>query len=115
MAIEVLVVQHADKVRAPGDPGLSDIGQRQAATVATWLSTNRPEIGSIWTSPLRRAQETAAPIAEAFGLAVQTDARLRERMNWEDEEVLDLDAFLAEWRRASENRSYQPALSCRVR
>lgn len=110
MGIKVLVVQHGEKVRAPGDPGLSDIGHRQAATVAAWLSKNRTAVGSIWASPLRRAQETAAPIAAAFGVVVQTDARLRERMNWGDESFIDLDGFLAEWRRTSEDRWYQPAI-----
>jgi broad specificity phosphatase PhoE len=34
-------------------------------------------------APMRRAQETAECIAAVTGLAVQADARLRERLNWD--------------------------------
>lgn len=108
MGITVLVVQHGDKVRSPGDPGLTGVGRRQAASVAAWLSENKPDVRWIWASPLRRARETAAPIASAFQRDVQIDDRLRERMNWDDDTVLSLDRFLAEWQRASEQRLYRP-------
>jgi broad specificity phosphatase PhoE len=110
MGIEVLIVQHGEKVRAAGDPGLTETGVRQAAAVAAWLAKNRTEVSAVWASPLRRAQQTAAPIAAAFGLAVQTDARLRERMNWDDESEIGLDGFLAEWQRASRDRTYRPTV-----
>jgi len=110
VGIEVLVVQHGEKVREPGDPGLSDIGHREADTVAAWLAENCPEVGSVWASPLRRAQQTAEPIAASYGLDVQIDARLRERMNWSGEAEITLDGFLVEWQRASDDRSYQPAV-----
>ncbi|MGK2947362.1 MAG: histidine phosphatase family protein, partial [Acidimicrobiales bacterium] len=95
--------------RAAGDPGLTKLGHQQAATVAAWLSEGRGDIASIWSSPLRRARETAAPIAAALELDAQTDPRLRERMNWDDD-AIGLDAFLAEWQRASADPSYQPTV-----
>lgn len=107
MGIEVLIVQHGDKVRSAGDPGLTALGYQQAAKVASWLSENHQAVRSIWTSPLRRTRETAAPIAAAFQLDVQTDDRLRERMNWDDTTV-SLDQFFAEWQRASDDPSYRP-------
>jgi len=110
MGIEVLVVQHGEKVRSAGDPGLTEVGRRQAATVATWLAENRPDIDAIVASPLRRAQETAAPIAAAFGLELTTEPRVRERMNWDDAASIDLDGFLTEWQRATDDRAYQPAV-----
>jgi broad specificity phosphatase PhoE len=110
VGIEVLIVQHAEKVRAAGDPGRTDLGHQQAATVASWLAENRPDIGATWASPVRRAQEAAAPTAAALDLPVETDVRLRERMNWDDGSVISLDGFLAEWRRASEDRSYRPTI-----
>lgn len=110
MTIEILVVQHGEKVRTAGDPALTATGAQQAAAVAAWLSEHRTEIRSVWTSPLQRAQQTAEPIATAFGLAVQTDARLRERMNWDDESEISLEGFLAEWQRASDDRTYQPVI-----
>ena len=108
MDIDVLVVQHGEKVRAAGDPGLTDIGHRQADTVARWLAEHFSDVDAILASPLRRAQETAAPIATVLGLPVKTDARLRERMNWGDDSRMGLDEFLAEWQRATGDRSYQP-------
>ena len=110
MAIEVVVVQHGEKVRAPGDPGLTAFGRQQAAAVATWLSEHHADIASIWASPLMRASETAAEIAAAFELEVETDDRLRERMNWDDAATLSLDGFAAEWKRASADPSYHPTV-----
>jgi broad specificity phosphatase PhoE len=55
--------------RAPG-VSLNAAGRNQAATLADTLS-NRP-IRAIISSPLARAQETAAPIASALGLDVIT-------------------------------------------
>lgn len=108
VGVVVVVVQHGEKVRAAGDPGLTDEGHRQAATTASWLVENFPTIRAIVASPLRRAQETARPIAAGFGLGVATDSRLRERMNWDDDACLSLDDFLREWQLATDDRSYQP-------
>jgi len=74
-----------------------------------WLAENRPDVEAIVASPLRRAQETADPIAAAFGLDLMTDARLRERMDWDDGSNIGLDEFLTEWQRATDDRSYQPS------
>jgi len=108
MGIEVLVVQHGEKVRSAGDPGLTEVGHRQAATVARWLAENRPDVDAIFASPLQRARETAAPIAAALGLVVKTDPRFRERMNWGDDSSISLDEFVTEWQRATDDRFYQP-------
>jgi probable phosphoglycerate mutase len=110
MGVEVVVVQHGEKVRSAGDPGLTRVGHRQAETIATWFARTRSDIEAVIVSPLRRARETAVPIAAALGLALTTDARLRERMNWDDENSLSLDAFLAEWQLATDDRRYQPAV-----
>jgi broad specificity phosphatase PhoE len=52
-------------------------GLRQAWAVAAELR-GRP-IGALYSSDLRRALQTAAPLATALGLPVRRDARLRER------------------------------------
>jgi broad specificity phosphatase PhoE len=105
--VVILVVQHADKERTPGDPGLSALGERQADVVAAHLAASLAEPpAGLWCSPLRRARATAAPISRAFGLPVTVDDRLRERMNWAgDDELVD---FLAEWQQASADRSFVP-------
>ena len=111
--LRVLVVQHGEKERRPGDPGLTSRGRDQARRTATWLRTTAGPVSAVWSSPLRRARETAAPIATACDVAVVVDPRLRERMNWggpggPGSSGETLEAFLDEWRRASADRSYVP-------
>lgn len=103
------MVQHGEKVRSPGDPGLTELGRHQAEQVAAWLR-DRVAVAAVWASPMRRARETAEPIAEALGQSVQVEPRLRERMSWEDESTHSLAEFLAEWDRASRDRRYRPVV-----
>lgn len=75
------MIRHALPVRidggnAPADPGLSDEGSRQADRLAAWWAPHG--IHHVYASPLRRAQETAAPLAEASGAAISTVAELTE-------------------------------------
>jgi probable phosphoglycerate mutase len=58
-------------------PGLTRRGLRQAQRVAARLA-GEPVV-ALWSSDLRRAAHTAAPIGRALGLEVCYDARLRER------------------------------------
>ncbi len=50
----------------PADPPLAEIGHSQASAVASWLSEE--PIDQIYSSPMMRARETAAPIETALGL-----------------------------------------------
>lgn len=52
---------------APADPPLAEIGHRQAERVAEHL--HRLGVDRVVSSPLRRAVETAAPLAERLGIA----------------------------------------------
>jgi broad specificity phosphatase PhoE len=103
----VLIVQHAEKQPLPGDPGLTDVGHDQAEQVAAFLGSGE-KITQVFSSPLRRARETAGPIGQAMGLEVRIDDRLRERMNWEGAASQPLEAFLEDWSRASRDRDHQP-------
>jgi probable phosphoglycerate mutase len=62
---------HDDRAR------LTSRGMRQARAIAVQLR-DRP-IRALYGSDLRRALQTAAPLAGALGLSVVRDARLRER------------------------------------
>ncbi len=71
--MELVLVRHALPVRVdvapgggPADPGLSARGQEQARRVVEALSGD--EVTAVYTSPLSRARETAAPLAAARGL-----------------------------------------------
>lgn len=58
---------------------LSDLGRAMAERVAEHLTG--ADVTHLVSSPLERAQETAAPSAAALGLAVATDDRLVEAGN----------------------------------
>ena len=81
------------------DPPLTERGVEQAAALAERLATSGIEI--VFTSPLLRARETAAPIAAAAGAEVVVDDRLVELDygEWDGKQFPDLppDA-LARWR-----------------
>ena len=62
--------------RAPG-LHLSDEGRRQADAVARRIAALR-RVAAVYTSPLERARETAAPIARAHRLALRVDRGLLE-------------------------------------
>lgn len=55
---------------------LSPRGLGQAARLATWASS--AGLAAVWSSSQGRALGTATPCAEAAGLRLQVDARLRE-------------------------------------
>jgi len=59
--------------------GLSESGDSMAATIADHVAD--VDITHLVSSPLQRAQETAAPIAERLGLRIHTDERLIEPTN----------------------------------
>src|SRR3954470_8366154 len=64
--VELLLVRHALPVRremeiGAADPELSENGQAQAALLAESLAAEAP-LDALYSSPLQRARQTAAPI-----------------------------------------------------
>jgi broad specificity phosphatase PhoE len=109
--VELLIVQHAEKEPHGGNPGLTPRGMEQAAALGRWLHRQR-SVDAIYSSPLRRARETAEQISLEMAIplgAITIDHRLRERMNWEGEAVQPFEAFLAEWQASFADRDYQPS------
>ena len=81
--MELLLIRHALPVRidegaadGPADPHLAPVGVEQAEALAGWLADER--IDAIWSSPMRRARETAVPLSEKLGLEVVVDPGLAE-------------------------------------
>ena len=78
----VTLLRHGEPDWAPAggptvaDPGLTDFGRDQARAAARALAC--VHVDAIYVSPYRRAQETAAPLAEATGLAPVTVEALAE-------------------------------------
>jgi broad specificity phosphatase PhoE len=58
---------------------LSEAGEAMAVTAAKWFTGH--DVTHLIASPLERAQQTAAPIAEALSLPIETDDRLIEAGN----------------------------------
>ncbi|MEL7312927.1 MAG: phosphoglycerate mutase family protein [Pseudomonadota bacterium] len=81
MGIEIFLVRHAEAAADWGsdpDPRLSSLGREQAQSAATDLRTQLPPDVDVLTSPMLRAQETAAPLAQVLNNTPIVDARFRE-------------------------------------
>jgi 2,3-bisphosphoglycerate-dependent phosphoglycerate mutase len=81
LAMELLLIRHALPIRiegatGPADPPLAELGRRQADALAEWLADE--PLDAIYTSPLRRALETAAPLASRHGLVAIVEDDLAE-------------------------------------
>jgi len=76
------------------DIPLNDLGREQARALARRLANERWD--AIYASDLSRAKETADIAAQALGLDVLTDARLRER-NYGEAETTTLEERIARW------------------
>lgn len=63
---------------AESDVALSELGHRQAHAAAEWFRDVRPTL--VVSSALRRAVDTARPIAEACGIRHLVDPRFHERI-----------------------------------
>jgi broad specificity phosphatase PhoE len=63
--------------QAPTAPGLTAAGAAEALRLADQFAGSGA--GAVLSSDLRRAVETAGPIAERLGVGLRTDPRLRER------------------------------------
>jgi len=79
--MELLLIRHGLPVRIedagePADPPLTEEGWEQARRLADWLADER--VDAVYASPLRRARETAEPLAAAHGLEVVVDDELAE-------------------------------------
>jgi probable phosphoglycerate mutase len=79
--VELVLVRHGLPVRREltegiADPELAPDGQRQAERLADYLATE--DIAAIYVSPLRRAQETAAPLVKRLGLQPIVDDDISE-------------------------------------
>jgi broad specificity phosphatase PhoE len=82
------------------DAALTDKGLVQAERLAAAFSGF--DVARVLTSPLRRACDTAAPVAAACGRSVEVDDRLIEidYGEWEGRPFADLDPdVVARWRR----------------
>jgi len=79
--MEVYLVRHGEAAAQWGqsaDPGLSELGRQQAASAACELQSCLAPDVQLCSSPLARAQETAAPLAAALNKPLRIDPAYRE-------------------------------------
>ena len=78
--IKLFFVRHGEASSSwdqSSDPGLSELGHQQAKTVAHEIAASLPP-AKIISSPLRRAQETAAPLQQIWKSTVQIEPTIAE-------------------------------------
>lgn len=86
-AADLLLIRHGESMPAVrgqsfpmvdghGDPALHPDGEAQAIAVGERLKTE--PIKAIYVTTLRRTHQTAAPLAQALGMAPRVEADLRE-------------------------------------
>ena len=112
----IVLVRHGRAAAGFGshrDPGLDEVGRAQAEATAEGLAARFEAPVPIYSSPLKRAQETAAPLARRWGSEVVIEPRvaelpsptedLRERARWllgvMAGKWTDLPEELLRWRR----------------
>ncbi|KFF60304.1 phosphoglycerate mutase [Cryobacterium sp. MLB-32] len=88
VASQVHLVRHGEVFNPQGvlygrlpNYRLSELGAQMAESAAAELLTRGRPVVRVIASPLQRAQESAAPIARAFSLALDTDERIIEPTN----------------------------------
>jgi probable phosphoglycerate mutase len=79
--VELLLIRHAlprrvELTEGPADPGLAADGRAQTERLVGYLASE--PLDAVYASPLRRAHETAAPLARAQGLDVVPVAGVAE-------------------------------------
>jgi broad specificity phosphatase PhoE len=82
------------RIQGNQDPPLSARGRRQAALLVLRLQRHGAKPAAVYTSPLRRAAETAEQIAAAFGVPLVRDSALCEMRlgQWEGMTVPEIQA-----------------------
>lgn len=68
-ATVVIVVRHAERAPGSGDPPISEAGQARALALAE--IGKMTGVSAIITTQLQRTRQTAAPLAEALGIAAE--------------------------------------------
>lgn len=100
--MELILVRHGlpdwapDKISAVNDPHLSALGLEQADRLAE-KCREWGFVDEIWASPMKRAQETAAPLAATLGLEVQTEGWAHEIRNPDEWEGAPIDDIRNAW------------------
>jgi broad specificity phosphatase PhoE len=81
MSTELILIRHGNAVRVSGDylhAPLTPLGEQQAEQTGQHLRRVHQPLGGLYTSPVRRAEETASIIGLEIGETATTEADIRE-------------------------------------
>lgn len=96
------LIRHAESLGNAGfpdagpNPGLSPLGHRQAGALAAEVASEGP-VAAIWSSPFKRAVETACLVAQAVDARVRLEPGMHELFfaGWFDMSSLQLPSLAA--------------------
>ena len=80
MATDLILIRHGKTIPVNGDyvhAPLTELGQQQATQTGQYL-TQQPALGGLYTSPLRRAKETAALIGSKLDMTPEIKNGIQE-------------------------------------
>lgn len=112
--MDLVLVRHAQPVRivaaeGPADPPLTELGLRQAEAAAAWLAEE--SFDAVYSSPLRRARQTAEAIAAPHELDIATEEGIAEYdrqsefyIPVEELKTSNDPELIAHWRALAEDR-----------
>jgi broad specificity phosphatase PhoE len=92
------------------DTPLTERGVAQAERVASYLAEHHSEASALYSSPLQRAQKTAAPIGRELGLENSVEADLTEFHlgSWEGVSYAELATTHKLWENMSRDPDFAP-------
>lgn len=102
------LVRHGNVPCIIGDPELSELGKGQAQVTRDVLK--KIKFTAVYSSPLKRAAQTAKIISEPHNIKINIDNRLRERVNWGDLPGQTFDEFVAMWEKSNNDREIVPVV-----
>jgi probable phosphoglycerate mutase len=86
MSTEIVLIRHGNAVRVNGDyfhAPLTELGQEQAAQTGQYFSASQNHLDGLYSSPLRRTQETANIIGAKIGQQAELRPNLQEVRSFE--------------------------------
>jgi probable phosphoglycerate mutase len=86
MATEIILIRHGNAVRVNGDyfhAPLTELGQEQAAQTGQYFSASQNHLDGLYSSPLRRTQETANIIGAKIGQQAELRPGIQEVRSFE--------------------------------
>lgn len=96
VATELILLRHGNAVRVNGDyfdAPLTTLGQEQAAQTGNYFDTPENHLDGFYSSPIRRAKETATIIGAKIGLEAELRTSMQEVRFYEMPALVMLEIF----------------------